>query len=132
MADRLIQICLDIQGDEDITEREMAEFTRQLQREVLKVDVESADLPSGERSLPAGAKAADPVTWGVILVTLASSGTFGTLATILYSWVTRNKQVSVSVEIDGHKLELTGVTPEERQRLIDLWHEHIETDNGDE
>ena len=130
MTDRFIQIRLDIQGDEDTDEREMADLTQQLQEEVLTVDVESADLPPRE-SAPPGAKAADPISLGTILVAMAAGGTFGVLANVLHSWITRHDRISVSVEIGEYKLQLTGVDPAERQKLIDLWYQHVEITNDD-
>jgi hypothetical protein len=108
----------------------MADLTQQLREEVLMVDVDSADLPSGE-SPPPGAKAADPITWGTIVVALATGGTFGVLVNVLYSWVTRHDRISVSIEIGENKLQLTGMNPDERQQLIDLWRQHVKADDSD-
>ena len=71
---------------------------------------------------PQGAKAADAVTINSLVVALAASG--GTLATLigaLQAWLLRSSARHVVVELDGDRLELHGVTTEERQRLTDAW-----------
>ena len=40
---------------------------------------------------------------------------------MLQSWLTRHERHRVTVEINGDKLELAGVTAEQQQRLIDAW-----------
>ena len=64
----------------------------------------------------------DPVTWGALLVALtASGGVLTTLVNTLQSWLTRHERRSVTLEIDGDRLEVTGISSQEQQRLIDTW-----------
>jgi hypothetical protein len=84
-------------------------------------DIEAIDLVhAGE--IPERAKASASVDWGTLLVTLAASGGVLTmLANMLQSWLTRYDRHSVTLEIDGDKLEVKGISSEEQQRLIDAW-----------
>lgn len=114
-----VRLALDIAPEADAEEAER--LTRQLRRELLELDVESADLVR-EGEAPAKAKAGDPVAWGELLLTLAASGgALTALVKALQAWVTRQNQSSLSLEIDGDKLEVTGASTEERERLIMAW-----------
>lgn len=76
----------------------------------------------GGAELPAGAKAADPAAISSLVVALAASG--GVLTTLigaLQAWLLRSSARQVVVEIDGDRLEVTGVSNEERRRLIAAW-----------
>jgi hypothetical protein len=71
---------------------------------------------------PVGAKAGAPPDLNTILLTLAGAG--GVLTTIigvLQSWLTRHEKRSVTLEIDGDKIEITGISSEEQKRLADAW-----------
>jgi hypothetical protein len=115
------QLMLNIKAGPETNEEELAELTRQLREELLELDVETVDLVrTGEA--PARAKAGDPVTWGALLVALvASGGVLTTLINTLQSWLARHERRSVTLEIGGDKLEVTGISSEEQQRLINAW-----------
>lgn len=100
---------------------ELARITRRLREELLGLDVEAVEFAkSGET--PEGAKVGPAIDWNTLLLTLAASG--GVLTTIigvLQSWLTRHEGRSVMLEIDGDKIEITGISSEEQKRLIDAW-----------
>ncbi len=109
-------------GDGPQTDKEELEMvTRQLREELLGLDVEDVDFVSTGEA-PEKAKAGDPVTWGTLLLTLAASG--GVITTVInavQSWLTRADRRSITLEIDGDKLEIKGISSEEQQRLTDEW-----------
>ena len=121
MLDQTTQLVLSIDAGPDTDVEELAELTQQLRSELLELDVESVDLVRAGEA-PERAKAGDPVTWGALLVALtASGGVLTTLVNTLQSWLTRHERRSVTLEIDGDRLEVTGISSQEQQRLIDTW-----------
>jgi hypothetical protein len=121
MSDQTTQLMLDIDAGPDTDTEELAELTRQLRGALLELDVEAVYLVRAGEA-PERAKAGDPITWGALLVALtASGGVLITLINTLQSWLTRHERRSVTLEIDGDKLEVTGISSEEQQRLINSW-----------
>lgn len=121
MADLATQLTLNIDAGPGADAEELEELTRRLREELMELDVEAVDLVRvGET--PKRAKAGDPVAWGTLLVTLAASGgVLTTLINTLHAWLTRHERRSVTLEIDGDRLEVTGISSEEQQRLINAW-----------
>ncbi len=98
----------------------LAKLTQQLGADLLRLDVEDVALPGAEKA-PKGSKG-DAVTWGQLVITLAASGgVFTTLITLLQAWVTRYERHTLTLEIDGDKLEITGISSKEQKRLTDEW-----------
>jgi hypothetical protein len=121
MSEQRAQLILDIDAGPDTDTEELAELTQQLRRELSELDVEAVDLVRAGEA-PEGAKAGDPIAWGELLVTLAASGgALATLINVLQSWLTRHERRSVTLEIEGDALEVTGISSEEQQRLINTW-----------
>ena len=121
MTDQTLQVHLDLdtgpEADAELSER----AARQLREEFLELDVETVEFARGGET-PEGAKAGAAPDLSTILLTLAASG--GVLTTIigvLQSWLTRHERRSVTLEIDGDKIEITGISSEEQKRLIDAW-----------
>jgi len=56
-----------------------------------------------------------------LLALAASQGVFTTLIEAIKAWLTRHERYTISLEIAGDKLEVTGLSSKEQQRLIDLW-----------
>ena len=115
-----IQLRLVINTTLDTDDRELDRLTRQLRREILELDVEDVALVESEEA-PAGAKG-DAIALGALLVTAAASGSlFPGLFDLLKSWLTRHGLRSVTLEIDGDKLEVKGISARKQQELIDAW-----------
>jgi hypothetical protein len=116
-----MQLRLVIASDPETDDEELQQLTIQLRNEILDLDVEAVSLVEAEEA-PAGTKAGAPVTWGTLLVTLAASGGVLTaLVNLLKSWLVRNEQRSITLEIEGDRLEVTGLSSEEQQHLINDW-----------
>ena len=121
MSNETTQLALYLDAGPESDEKELAELTRQLRDELLDLDLESVDLVSNG-VLPPKSKVVEPLTLGALLLTLAASGgVITTLINAIQSWLTRHDRRSVTLEIDGDKLEVGGISPEEQQRLIDAW-----------
>ncbi len=121
MIDQTAQLMLNIDAGPEADAEELEQLTRQLRGELTELDVETVNLVRAGEA-PRGAKAGDPITWGALLVALtASGGVLTTLIGALQSWLTRHERRSVTLEIDGDKLEVTGISSEEQQRLTNAW-----------
>ena len=121
MIDQTAQLMLNIDAGPEADAEELEQLTRQLRGELTELDVETVNLVRAGAA-PRGAKVGDPITWGALLVTLtASGGVITTLIGALQPWLTRHERRSVTLEIDGDKLEVTGISSEEQQRLVNAW-----------
>jgi len=112
-------IRIDSASDDD---EEIDRTTRQLREELSDLNIDSVGLVK-TGSAPKGSKAGeDIIAWGSLLVSLAASG--GVLPSLIgtvQSWLSRRENAKISMEIDGDKLEVSGVSSEEQNRLIDIW-----------
>ena len=121
MPEKTKQVILNIDAGQEDDPEEIERFTQQLREELTELDVEAVDLVRAGET-PAKAKVGDPITWGMLLLTLAASGgVITTVINVLQSWLTRQERRSISLEIDGDKLEIKGISSKEQQRLINEW-----------
>jgi hypothetical protein len=102
-------------GDE-----ELDRLARRLRAELGELDV---DVLAVAGDLPAGAKAADPVTIGSLVVAFsAAGGVFPGLLETLREWLGRQAgKHRIKVTVDGDTVELERATSAERQQLIDAF-----------
>jgi len=108
---------------------ELERLTLQLREELMDLDVEAVE-PVRTEKIPDKAKSPGAVDLGTLLLTLAASGgVITTLINVLKSWLNRHERRSITLEIGGDKLEITGVSSEEQQRLVDSWLNRHKTDN---
>jgi len=113
-----LAVAPDLELDTEAVER----LTRRLRAEIAELDVESVTAAAGG-SVPDGAKAADPVTVGAIVVALsASGGVLPALAEALRAWLDRHDRArGVSMTIDGDSIEVERATTEQQRALIDAF-----------
>jgi hypothetical protein len=109
---------LEADGEADAEEFDL--LARRLRAELGELDVDLLPVP-GE--LPPGAKAADPVTIGSLMVAFsAAGGVFPGLVETLREWLGRQGgRHKIKVTIDGDTVELERATSAERQQLIDAF-----------
>ena len=123
MADQTTQIMLEVDARSEADMEQLAELTRQLREELWELDVDAVDLVRAGKT-PKRAKAGDPIAWGNLIVTLVTSGAaLVTLISTLQGWLKpyQRRDCSVTLEIDGDRLEVTGISSEEQQVLINAW-----------
>jgi len=109
-----------ISSQSSLPPEELEQLTRTLQQDLLETDVERVEQVRAAASKP-GAKG-DPITLGALLVTLsASGGVLTTFITAVQSWLSHHEEKSVTLEIGGDKLTMTGVSSADQKRLIDQW-----------
>jgi hypothetical protein len=113
--------------DPDADDEELERSARQLRAELLNLDAESVTLVrSGETA--AGAKVADPVTVGAIIVALsASGGVLTTLIDTVGDWLARRSSAhKVVVTIEGDTIELDNATADEQRDIVKAYiHRHV-------
>jgi hypothetical protein len=118
MPSDLSTLTLNLEADAD--ERECIDLARKLRKELSGLpDIETLDSPL--LSVDPRNKASG-VDWQTVVVTLAASG--GVLTTLIgtvQAWLTRHERSSVTLEMGGDKLAITGVSPESQRRLVDDW-----------
>ena len=114
----LVELHLDAGDDADA--REIDELTSKLRRELIRTDVDSVERPvAGEA--PPGAKAADVVALGTLVVGLAkNAGMIKGLIDSVKDWLGRQRepQRTVEMEIDGDTIVVGGISSTEQERLI--------------
>ncbi len=119
MAEDAVQLKVQL-GLKDGDAEELATLAQRLVAELKELEVESVEL--GRQEVPPGAMSGPGIDWGTVLVTLAASGgVLTTLINLIQARLTRDERRSVTVEIGGDKLVLTGVSSEQQQQLIDEW-----------
>jgi len=116
-----------VQADAAADDAETAELRYHVRSMLAEHEFDVTDQPP-QAAVPTGAKAGDPAAVSSLVVVLAASG--GVLTTLigaLQAWLVRSSARHVVVEIDGDRLELTGVTGEERKRLMAAWLDRHQT-----
>jgi membrane-associated two-gene conflict system component 1 (EACC1) len=89
----------------------------QLRQELLAgLDVD--EVRRGRAEPPADAKGVG-IEWAELVVTF--TGGLPGLVALLRSWLPRHRGYSIVLEIDGDRLEVEGVSADERRRLEQAW-----------
>jgi len=118
------QIRNQILPDDDLMRLE--QLTHRLRGELRELDVEKVDLINSGKT-PEGARAGPDVpAWGSLLVTLAAP-VLPALVNGIQSWLKPDR--SVTLELNGDKLEVTGISSAEQRELIKTWPSHHSTEN---
>lgn len=114
-----LRAVLELRPGPEATAEQHEDGVRRLRATLLDLDVESVSaVHAGD--VPDGAKAADPLTLGALMVVLAApGGVLTTLIGVVNDWLARQRSGQrISVTIDGDTLELDGALGEERRELI--------------
>jgi hypothetical protein len=113
-------LTLNIDAGTDADEEERLDLVRRLREALLALsEVENIESPYVP---PIAASKAVGIDWQTLVVTLAASGgVLTTLITNLQAWLTRYERASVTVEVNGDKLEVKGASSEVQRRLVDDW-----------
>jgi len=114
-----VQLGLTISGDqaEDVSDGVVASLFDDL-RELIP----SADISRKPAAMPKSAKSGIAFSIGELIISLtASGGVLVTLVSTLQAWALRQHRHSISIELDGDKLEIRGPSSGEQTRLISAW-----------
>jgi len=119
MDDFILHITLN--RDEHDNNSNIAKLSQQLRNDLLKLNVKDVDYLLKENSMN-GTKAGDIISWETLIVTLAASGgVITTLVNFIIGWLKRNEGRSVVLELNGNKLEVSGLSASEQKELIETW-----------
>ena len=116
-----IKLQVTVNKVENDTNTEIAKLSKQLRIELLKLNVKDVDYLREENSAE-GAKTGNVISWEILVITLAASGgVITTFINFILGWVKRNEGRTVTLELNGNKLEVTGLSISEQKELIDVW-----------
>ncbi len=105
-------------GDtQELQEDDLPIVLRRLRTELLDLDLAAVEALATD-TVPDGAKGASKIA-GALAVRLGMAG-LKAVVTRLREWVSRNGR-SLEITLDGDTLKLTGVTPEQQDKLIEAW-----------
>lgn len=106
-------------GTSDDDNAELDRLFRQLRGELLELAVDDVTFETGGEA-PAGAKG-DPLTVGMLVVSLANSAGLAGILQIARGWVNRDSGRRIVVREGKCTLEITGASPEQQQQIIDAF-----------
>jgi hypothetical protein len=111
-----------VESQPDADASEVDRLVRQLRAELVDLDIESV-TPVTSEDLPPGAKGADAVSLGALLVTLtAAGGVLPVLIETARDWLARRAEARrISVTIDGDEIVLERGSASERTALIEAY-----------
>ena len=118
MPAETLSLRVELDTGADAGDEERDELTRALRDELLELDVESVDRP--ETPAPDGTRAVGAVELGTLLVTFGQ-GALGLVTSTIARWVQRRGGRNVTLELDGDRIELTGVSADDQRRLIETF-----------
>ena len=111
-----VKINVDIRQDPELLDT----YSRRLRKEMLELDVDSVDYVN-QADAPKGSKGIGSAVGDMILtlapLDYALSGVMGAVQ----SFVERNDQCNITVEINGNLLQIDGTSPEHQQALVDAY-----------
>jgi hypothetical protein len=114
-------LALEVTASSDIDPEELAALVRRLRGELLELDVDTVvPLTAGEA--PDGAKGVELLAIGGLLIEFVlQPEMLSSIIKGVQSWLRRQSEHSVKLTLDGDSIEVTGVSSEQQNRLIDLW-----------
>ncbi|MFE6687284.1 hypothetical protein ACFVFQ_12470 [Streptomyces sp. NPDC057743] len=114
------RLTLGLTGASDTDPEELSALGEQLRRALLELDVTDVQLARGGAPAPAGAKPAEAIAVGALVVT-AAPVLVRQVLNLVDTWL-RNRPVrTVTVELDGGRIELTHASRADQGRLIDAF-----------
>ena len=118
MAGEQLSLKVELGADTEASAEEQDELTRGLREELLELDIEGVERPAG--TAPEGARAGEVIALSTLLVTFGQ-GALGIVTSSIGRWVARRGGRSVTLELDGDRIELGGVSEEDQRRLIETF-----------
>ena len=115
------ELALQLETLPDTDSEELAALVQRLRAELLDLDVDRVEpLTAGEA--PEGAKGVELLALGGLVVQFVLlPGVLTSIVDGVRSWLQRQSARSVKLTLDGDSLEVTGVSSEEQDRLVELW-----------
>lgn len=116
-----IMLQMTLTGDKYDSNDDITKLSQQLRKDLLSLNIKNVDYLRKE-NLANGTKTGAIISWETLIITLAASGgVITTLVNFILGWVKRNEGRSVILELNGNKLEVSGLSASEQQELIETW-----------
>jgi hypothetical protein len=119
VAGERLSLKVELSAGDEAGAEEQDELTHALREELLELDVQDVERPVGAVA-PDGARAGEVIALSTLLVTLGQ-GALGIVTSAIGRWVDRRGGRSVTLELDGDRIELGGVSEEDQRRLIETF-----------
>ncbi|WP_122614515.1 hypothetical protein [Streptomyces sp. Tu 4128] len=117
MLTELRILASDVDQDVEATEQALSA----LRTDLLDAGVDSVK-PVAAGPAPRGSRSASLQVIGALAIILEPAAPLlSSVVTVVQDWISRVGQRTAILEIDGDRLELTGVDPAEQRRLADAW-----------
>jgi hypothetical protein len=117
MAGPGIALRLEIGLGPDAETAELNDAASQLRRELLELDVDNVQTPSGGPA-PPGTRGVAAAEIGTLLVA-AGRVAIGPVVQAIQSWIARRSSRSVKLTIDGDSIELNNASADDQRQLIE-------------
>jgi hypothetical protein len=114
-----VELLVDLGADRGEDAAELDEATRQLQRELLELDVEDVKR-IGDGAPPPGARGVDAAMLGSLAVT-AGKEVIGGVVRAIVQWIGRRADRRVTLTIGEESIELSNASPEDQRRLVEAF-----------
>ena len=115
------EVALEVKALPDADAEELAELAHRLRAELLDLDVDSV-RPMTAGDAPEGTKGVELLAVGGLVVQfLLQPEVLTSIVDSARSWLQRQSARSVKLTLDGDSLEVTGVSSDEQDRLVELW-----------
>ena len=117
MTDAAIDLLVSLDPD-GADDEELDELTGQLRRELLELDVQSVERPSGG-SLPPGTRGAGALAIGELIVHAATTPALVTaVLAVVQGWLRRAGRRSARIEANGKVLDVKGISAGDQHAII--------------
>ena len=117
MTGGVVHLRVDLGPGPDGDAAELDEEARQLERELLELDVEDVGRLA-EGAPPTGARAVEAALVGTVVVTATKDVVAAVMRTLVL-WVRRRPNRSVKLTIGDDSIELSDVSADDQRRLVD-------------
>ena len=79
---------------------------------------------------PDGAKGLGLASVGSLLINLTALPVLRAVTDVVRAWVARNANRSATLVVSGESIKLTGISPQQQDRLIDEWLARVAAKSG--
>jgi hypothetical protein len=114
----VVRLRVELDDGTDAAPEEREEATRALREELLELDVDAVERPT--TPAPDGSRAVEAVLLGTLLVTLSKSAV-AAVTTTIGRWVARAGVRTVTLELDGDRIELGNASAADQTRLLEAF-----------
>ncbi|WP_158751694.1 hypothetical protein [Streptomyces bicolor] len=114
----LVEVAVRVLSPEGDDQEDLEQLTQLLRQDLLETDVAAVDLVTAQES-PAGAKGLAAVA-GALAVQVRTFTALRQMVSAVRAWAGRTGR-SCKVCLDGDCIEVTGVTPELQEQLVNAW-----------